>query len=73
MVNQKLFPIVVSTFGFYSIVYFYSAIVAVFTIYGWLTIKDTDKLSLSEVQAMFKKKGVSENSSYESESTKPLL
>ena len=69
MVNQKLFPITLSTFGFYPIAYFYAVILAVLTLYGWLTIKDTDKLSLLEVQCMYKK-NMQESTS---ESTEPLL
>ena len=64
MVNQKLFPIVLSTYGFYTIVYFYATVVALFTMYGWLTMKETDKLSLSEVQVMYKKTEEPKTSSY---------
>ena len=64
MVNQKLFPIVLSSYGFYTVVYFYATVVALFTTYGWLTMKETDKLSLSEVQVMYRKKEEHETSSY---------
>ena len=70
MVNQKLFPIVLSTYGFYTIVYFYATVVALFTTYGWLTMKETDKLSLSEVQVMFNKKEEPKTSSYGTVTTK---
>ena len=64
MVNQKLFPIVLSSYGFYTVVYFYATVVALFTTYGWLTMKETDKLSLSEVQVMYRKKEEHKTSSY---------
>ena len=55
MGNYKLYPIAVETFGFHYVVYFYAAITLAFTIWGLLTIKDTDRLSLTEIQEMHKK------------------
>ena len=56
MANYKLYPIAVATFGFHWVVYFYAAITAAFTLWGLLTISDTDKLSLTEIQNMYKNK-----------------
>ena len=58
MGNYKLYPIAVETFGFHYVVYFYAAVTAAFTIWGLLTIKDTDRLSLTEIQEMHKKTAV---------------
>ena len=55
MGNYKLYPIAVETFGFQFVVYFYASITATFTIWGLLTIKNTDRLSLTEIQDMHKK------------------
>ena len=52
--NQKLFPTAVASFGFHYVVYFYSLIMAIMVIWGYLTIKDTDGLSLTEIQDMDK-------------------
>ena len=66
MVNVKLFPLALSSFGFYPVAYFYAAIAAMFTIWGMLTIKNTENLRLSKIQGMYSKKGVPEleNMSY---------
>ena len=53
MVIVKLFPTALSSFGFHSVVYFYAMAAASFTIWGLITIKDTDKLSLSQIQSMY--------------------
>ena len=53
MVNVKLFPTAVASLGFHSVVYFYAVVAAAFTIWGSITIKDTDNLSLSEIQRMY--------------------
>ena len=66
MVNFKLYPIAVETFGFHYVVYFYAAITAAFTIWGLLTIKDTDRLSLAEIQDMYKETEVPEIRTIES-------
>ena len=60
MGNYKLYPIAVETFGFHLVVYFYAAITATATLLGLLTIKDTDRLSLTEIQDMHKKTEVPE-------------
>ena len=49
MVNHKLFPIAIAIFGFRNLVYFYALIMAKMVIWGCLTIKDTEHLSLSEI------------------------
>ena len=54
MANYKLYPIAVATFSFHYVVYFYAAITAALTLWGLLTISDTDKLSLTEIQNMYK-------------------
>ena len=60
MGNYKLYPIAVETFGFQFVVYFYASITATFTIWGLLTIKNTDQLSLTEIQDMHKETEVPE-------------
>ena len=60
MGNYKLYPIAVETFGFHYVVYFYAGITATATLWGLLTIKDTDRLSLTEIQDMHKKTEVPE-------------
>ena len=60
MGNYKLYPIAVETFGFQFVVYFYASITATFTIWGLLTIKNTDRLSLTEIQDMHKETEVPE-------------
>ena len=42
----------VSSFGFQYVVYFYALMLAIMVIWGILTIKDTDQLSLVEIQDM---------------------
>ena len=58
MVNVKLFPTAVASVGFHWVVYFYAAVAAVLTTWGLLTIKDTDKLSLTEIQSMYSGTGI---------------
>ena len=48
--NQKIFPMAIASFGFHYVVYFFSFIMAIMVTWGFLTIKDTDKLSLTEIQ-----------------------
>ena len=55
MVNLKLFPMAVASFGFHSVVYFYAVMIGVMVAWGFLTIKDTDRLSLTEIQDMQEK------------------
>ena len=56
--NYKFFPIAVTSFGFHYVFYFYSFITALMAVWGYLTIEDTDQLSLTEVQNMLKKNEV---------------
>ena len=55
VVNYKIYPSAVETFGFHYVMYFYATIVAMMVAWGVLTIKDTDQLSLVEIQDMHKK------------------
>ena len=55
MINLKLFPMAVAAFGFHYVVYFYAIITALFATRGFLTIKNTDELSLVAIQDMHKK------------------
>ena len=52
MGNYKLYPIAVDAFGFHYVMYFYAAITAIMTVWGLLTIENTDRLSLTEIQEM---------------------
>ena len=49
----KLFPSLVSWLGFGGTNYFYSGISLVLTLWGWKAIKDTDGLSLAEVERIY--------------------
>ena len=53
-----LYPIAVDAFGFHYVMYFYAAITAMMTLWGLITIKNTDKLSLTEIQDMHKRDAV---------------
>ena len=55
MVNYKIYPNAVETLGFHYVMYFYAIIVAMMVAWGGITIKDTDQLSLTEIQDMHKK------------------
>ena len=55
--NYKLFPIAIASFGFHYVVYFFALMMAVMVTWGFLTIKDTDQLSLTEIQNMGKDTG----------------
>ena len=55
MVNLKIYPIAVAAFAFHYVMYFYAAMMAFMVVWGGLTIKYTDKLSLTEIQEMQKK------------------
>ena len=55
MVNFKFFPMAVESLGFNYVVYFYAIITALFATWGFLTIKNTDELSLVEIQDMYQK------------------
>ena len=50
--NQKFFPTAVASFGFHYVVYFYALIMAIMVMWGFLTIQDTDGLSLTEIQEL---------------------
>ena len=58
MVNLKIYPIAVAAFAFHYVMYFYAAMMAFMVVWGGLTIKYTDKLSLTEIQDMHKKTNV---------------
>ena len=53
--NYKFFPIAVASFGFHYVFYFYAFVTALMAVWGFITIKDTDHLSLAEIQNMIKK------------------
>ena len=55
MLNLKIYPIAVAAFAFHYVMYFYAAMMAFMVVWGGLTIKYTDKLSLTEIQDMHKK------------------
>ena len=55
MVNLKIYPIAVAAFAFHYVMYFYAAMMAFMVVWGGITIKYTDKLSLTEIQDMHKK------------------
>ena len=55
--NYKFFPMAIATFGFHYVVYFYALMLAIMVIWGFLTIEDTDHLSLTEIQDMGKDAG----------------
>ena len=59
MINVKIYPIAVATFGFHWVMYFYAVTWAFMVTWGGLTIKDTDHLSLTEIQDLNKKTEVS--------------
>ena len=47
--NEKFFPIAIASFGFLNVVYYYALIMTIMVIWGCLTIKDTEELSLTEI------------------------
>ena len=52
--NAKFFPIATASFGFHYVMYFFAIMMAIMVIWGFLTIKDTDRLSLTEIQDLGK-------------------
>ena len=52
MVSFKLFPMAVASFGFHSVLYFYAVMTGLMVTWGMLTIENTDRLSLTEIQDM---------------------
>ena len=55
MANYKFFPMAVESLGFHHVVYFYAIITALLAAWGFITIKNTDELSLVEIQDIKKK------------------
>ena len=55
--NYKFFPIAVASFGFHYVVYFFALMMAIMVTWGFRTMIDTDKLSLTEIQDMGKDTG----------------
>ena len=49
----KLFPSLVNWLSFSGANYFYSAMSLVLALWGWMAIKDTDGLSLAEVEHIY--------------------
>ena len=60
VVNYKLFPIALASFGFHYCLYFYAFITAFMAAWGFFTIKDIDHLSLTEIQDMLKNSDLQE-------------
>ena len=52
-VTLKLFPSLVNWLSFSGVNYFYSAMFLVLTLWGWMAIKETDGLSLAEVERIY--------------------
>ena len=50
--SYKFFPTAIASFGFHYVVYFFALMFALMVIWGLLTIKDIDQLSLTEIQDM---------------------
>ena len=67
VVNYKLFPMALASFGFHQVLYFYAFITAFMAAWGFFTIKDTDHLSLTQIQDMLK------NSELQQEERRSLL
>ena len=55
--NYKFFPIAIASFGFHFVVYFFALMMAITVIWGFRTMIDTDRLSLTEIQDMGKDTG----------------
>ena len=52
MAYFKFFPMAIASFGFHYVLYFFAAMTAVMVTWGFMTIKDTDQLSLTKIQDM---------------------
>ena len=59
--NYKLYPMALKSFGLYHVVYLYASITAAFTLWVSLVIRNTDRLSLIEIQDMHEKTEVNVN------------
>ena len=51
--STKLFPILSEKLHFYGLNYYYAAFALVLTIWGMVTIKDIDRLSLVEIERIY--------------------
>ena len=49
----KLFPILSEKLHFYGLNYYYAAFALVLTVWGMVTIKDVDQLSLVEIERIY--------------------
>ena len=67
MVNEKFFPMAVASFGFLNVVYYYALIMTIMVIWGCLTIKDTEELSLAEMH------DISKNDEWKQEEEEEML
>jgi hypothetical protein len=56
MLNVKCYPILTATIGFPAVAYIYAAMICLMTLWGAATIRNTDGLTLVEVERMFEKK-----------------
>ena len=53
MISAKVFPYQVDSLGFHGTMWVHAAISAVMTLWAMLTLKDTDGLTLVEVERMY--------------------
>ena len=52
ILTMKIFPLLINTIGFQGTVYFYAAVSIAMMIWGVFTIKNTEDLTLAEVERM---------------------
>ena len=52
----KAFPLLLEWLDFYGLNYYYSALSVAMTIWGMVTIKDIDRLSLVEIEWIYNKR-----------------
>ena len=71
--STKAFPLLLEWLHFYGLNYYYSALSLAMTIWGMVTIKDIDKLSLVEIERIYNKRSkTSEVSSNANGSKAPI-
>ena len=68
----EIFPVLLEWLHFYGLNFYYAAVCLLMTIWGMMTIKDIDHLSLVEIELIYSTKmKKSEGSNYESKSKDP--
>ena len=68
----EIFPVLLEWLHFYGLNFYYAAVCLLMTIWGMMTIKDIDHLSLVEIELIYNTKmKKSEGSNYESKSKDP--